>query len=114
MSLDLTEQDPVRAALEARWLDLTRVALPQAAKARQGWPVRFDHCFQRILLDAACNGRWYDHIAGRPAYMHAPDAVLLSATRLGEAVLAGEADLTELNQQSLRWRGKSRTCTSVS
>ena len=94
-----------RPALEARWLDLTRTALPAVASAR-AFPVSADHCFQRILLDAACGGRWYDHIAGRPAYAHAPDAVLARAVALGEAVLAGSADLDALNRQSLAWRGK--------
>lgn len=94
-----------RAALEARWLRLTRVDLPALADVR-GWPVRLDHCFQRILLDAACGGRWYDHIARRPAYAHAPDAVLARAVALGQAVAAGSADLRALNAQSLGWRGK--------
>ena len=96
---------PDRAALEARWLHLTRALLPAVAHAR-GWPIRADHCFQRVLLDAACGGRWYDHITGRPAYAHAPDRVLVDAIGLGEAVLAGQGDLMLLNDQSLAWRGK--------
>jgi hypothetical protein len=96
-----------RPTLEARWLRLTRETMPSLALAR-GWPVRADHCFQRILLDAACGGRWYDHIAGRPAYRHAPDAILARAVALGDAVVAGAADLHALNRQSLAWRGKGR------
>ncbi|WP_375428137.1 GCN5-related N-acetyltransferase [uncultured Sphingomonas sp.] len=96
-----------RDALEARWLHLTRIALPAVAVAR-GWPVRLDHCFQRILLDAACGGRWYDHIADRPAYRRCDPAILDRAVALGEAVLAGEDDLPALNRRSLGWRGKSR------
>ncbi|MFQ6551659.1 hypothetical protein AAD018_004840 [Aestuariibius insulae] len=94
-----------RAALEAQWLKLTREDLPAAAKP--DWPVRFDHCFQRILLDAACGGVWYDHIAKRPAYAHASDSVLTEAISLGQAVLDGKADLSALNRQSLVWRGKA-------
>ena len=94
-----------RPALEARWLRLTRVDLPALAGAR-GWRVSLDHCFQRILLDAACGGCWYAHIAKRPAYAHAPDAVLARAVALGEAVADGSADLHLLNAQSLAWRGK--------
>ena len=97
--------DPDRDALEARWLTLTRNILPSVAAAR-AWPVTEDHCFQRILLDVACAGRWYDTIRGRPAYAHAPDAILAQAVALGEAALAGEADVHALNRQSLRWRGK--------
>ena len=99
-----------RAALEARWLDLTRRLLPGAC--RPDWPVRHDHCFQRILLDAACEGVWYDAIRGRPAYRHATEDVLRRATRLAEGVLAGTADLAALNAQSLRWRGKGGPVSS--
>ena len=96
--------DP-RAQLEARWIELTRRTLPSLAASR-GFPVRHDHCFQRILLDAACQGPWYDHVVGRPAYRAIDAAALQRATELAEAVVAGEVDLTALNRQSLRWRGK--------
>jgi hypothetical protein len=96
-----------RAELEQRWLHLTRVALPGVAEAR-GWPIRFDHCFQRVLLDAACGGCWYDRVEGRPAYRHAPDVLLTTAVELGEELLAGTADLLALNRQSLAWRGRLR------
>lgn len=97
-----------RAALEAAWLRLTREELPAVARAR-GWPVSADHCFQRILLDHATGGCWYDAIAGRPAYRHAAEDVLGRAVALGRAVLAGDADLHAMNAQSLAWRGKSRS-----
>lgn len=95
-----------RSALEARWLALTRSVLPGVADAR-GWPVRADHCFQRILLDHATGGCWYDHVARRPAYKHLAADRLAAAVALGEAVLAGTADLRALNAQSLAWRGKA-------
>ena len=94
-----------RETLERRWMALTRDDLPAAALHR-GWPIHLDHCFQRILLDHACGGRWYDYIEGRPAYRCASDAVLSRAVSTGEAVLAGLVDLRVLNTQSLRWRGK--------
>jgi hypothetical protein len=94
-----------RAALEKAWLVLTRERMPVLAGAR-GWPVRLDHCFQRILLDNAVGGVWYDAIAGRPAYAHAPYPLLEAAVRLGERVIAGEDDLAVLNRRSLAWRGK--------
>ena len=91
---------------EARWRDLTDRVLPEAARGRADWPVRLNHCFQRILLDHATGGCWYDAIPDRPAYAHAPDVVLDRAIALGEEVLAGRADLRALNRQSLAWRGK--------
>ncbi|WP_267382030.1 MULTISPECIES: GCN5-related N-acetyltransferase [unclassified Sphingomonas] len=102
--------DPARAALETAWLHLTRVTLPALAAPR-GWPVRADHCFQRILLDHAFGGCWYDHVARRPAYAHADAAALARAIALGEAAVAGEADMAALNRASLAWRGKANpTC----
>lgn len=92
-----------RAVLEARWLDLTRRVLPSLAGER-GWPVHADHCFQRILLDAATDGAWYDAIRGRPAYRAATDAQLDRAVALGEEAAAGTADLAALNARSLAWR----------
>lgn len=97
--------DRNRAALEARWLDLTRRVLPSLA-AERGWPVRADHCFQRILLDNAFGGTWYDFVARRPAYAHADAAALARAVALGEAAAAGTADVAALNRRSLGWRGK--------
>lgn len=92
-----------REALEREWLALTRERLPALAGGR-GWPVRFDHCFQRILLDNACGGVWYDHVKGRPAYAHAPEDALRRAVAMGEDAVAGRADLAALNRNSLRWR----------
>ena len=92
-----------RPALEARWLDLTRRILPGLAAERR-WPVRADHCFQRILLDNAFGGVWYDFVPRRPAYAHAEMAALARAVALGEAVAAGTADLADLNRRSLVWR----------
>ena len=99
-----------RAELEAEWLELTRVELPALADAR-GWPVSADHCFQRILLDHAAGGRWYDAIVGRPAYSHAPADMLARAIALGRAAIAGEADMSALDGQSLAWRGKRHPFT---
>lgn len=96
-----------RPALETRWLQLTCETLPALAAARQ-WPVGADHCFQRILLDNAVGGRWYDHVAQRPAYKHIAAHHLAAAVALGEAVAAGTADLHALNARSLAWRRAAR------
>ena len=102
----MRELDEPRAALEKRWLVLTRTTLPLLAPAR-AWPISRDHCFQRVLLDAACGGRWYDHIAERPAYRAATGAQLATAVKLAELLVDERLDLAALNQQSLRWRGKA-------
>lgn len=81
--------------------------MPELA-AERGWPVRFDHCFQRILLDNACGGRWLDLVEGRPAYRAIDAGRLKTAVALAEAVVAARADLHSLNAKSLGWRGKTR------
>jgi proline racemase len=92
-----------RSDLEAHWLDLTRRTLPALASERR-WPVSADHCFQRILLDVATGGVWYDAVAGRPAYRHVEDDTLARAVAMGEDVASGAADLAAMNRQSLAWR----------
>ncbi|MGB3723761.1 MAG: GCN5-related N-acetyltransferase [Pacificimonas sp.] len=92
-----------RAALEQEWLRLTRDVLPELATTR-GWPIRFDHCFQRVLLDQVFGGVWYGHVSGRPAYRHLNDDDLRRALLLAGDIASGRADLAGLNRQSLSWR----------
>lgn len=94
-----------RSALEQHWLQLVGETLPALAPDRD-WPVRYDHCFARILLDQVCGGRWYDHVPARPAYRHLATDKLRAAIALAEAVAAGTADLHALNRDSLGWRTK--------
>ena len=100
--------DRDRAALEAEWLELTRVVLPNLAAGR-GWPIRADHCFQRVLLDAAVGGVWYDAVARRPAYRFIALDLLRNAVELGRGVASGTEDVTALNRRSLAWRRARRT-----
>lgn len=93
-----------REGIEKRWFELTREIMPSLA-SEKAWPVSEDHCFQRILLDNAVRGPWREHIKP-PAYRNAEDAVLVRAIALGEAAIAGDYDLAELNCNSLKWRGK--------
>ena len=95
-----------REKLVEQWFALTREEMPALAGERR-WPVRFDHCFQRILLDNAVGAKWTETIAS-PAYRNADDAILERAIELGRAAIAGQADLPELNRNSLAWRGKLR------
>lgn len=95
-------------ALIDRYLTLTRETMPRRARDGQTrWPVREDHCFQRIVLDHVCGGRWYDHLE-RPAYKHLSAEQAERAVALCEDILADRADLRAMNAQSLTWRGKTR------
>ena len=97
-----------RAALLARWLDLTRTALPGMAD-EHAWPIRLDHCFMRVVLDNLVGRPWRDVLPGpAPAYRQ------LSAEQLRRAVELARSMLTdptgrrtrELNDASLCFRGK--------
>ena len=82
--------------------------MPQlATTTNKNWPVRNDHCFQRIILDTLCGGIWYDHLP-RPAYKHLSREQALQAVNLCNDIIAGTVDLVALNRQSLLWRGKLR------
>jgi len=104
--LPLGDIDETREAAIERYLHLTKVTMPNMAKSQGvAWPVVDDHCFQRIVLDAVCGGVWYDHIE-RPAYKHMTSAQAEKAAQLCEDIIAGRADLAQLNRQSLMFRGK--------
>ena len=88
------------------YLHLTKEILPSLARSsRQDWPVREDHCFQRIVLDIICNGVWYEHL-DLPAYKNLTHDEVQRAVDLCYEIAKGHADLCQLNNQSLIWRGK--------
>ncbi|MBY5932527.1 hypothetical protein KUV51_05905 [Tateyamaria omphalii] len=91
-----------------RYLVLTRQVMPlMAAEPGCAWPIRNDHCFQRVVLDTICGGVWYDHLA-RPAYKHLTPQQAQRAVAVCDDIIAGRVDLHALNRQSLAWRGKLR------
>ena len=102
---DAAPADP-RGAAEARWLHLTRVALPAMAAAHR-WPIGLDHCFMRVCLDCAIGAPWHERVR-RPAIRHLDDAQLRAAIAVAERVAADPASLPALNRESLAMRGKAR------
>ena len=96
------------AALVADWGRLTKEVLPKKA-AEHRWPIRFDHCFQRVALDAAFGGCWYDHIDRKRGaaikQMGTADLerAVAAARRMEEE---GRVAVVEMDEQSLQWRGK--------
>lgn len=98
-----------RLALRERYLDLVNRILPEAAASRR-WPVRFDHCFARIVLDHTFGKRWYDALDRKkgPAYKQLTAPQLERAIAHAEAMLNGPDDTAwSMNQRSLEWRGKT-------
>ena len=96
-----------REALLTRYRRLVDVDLPERAR-RDGWVLRLDHCFGRVLLDGAVGGCWYDALdRRRPAYRQLDDGQLAWAVATGERLLVeGDPLLRALDAQSLAWRGK--------
>ena len=98
--------EAARAALVDRWLELTRVVLPGMAAANR-WPIRLDHCFMRVFLDHAMQGRW-DRTIPRPAVRHMPLDALQRAVATAEATVLDPTRLPGLNDESLAWRHAQR------
>ena len=90
-----------------RYRELVQRELPAAAR-RERWVLRDDHCFGRVLLDDAVGACWYDVLdRRRTAFRQLDDAALAHAVAQAERLLVeGDALLRELDDQSLRWRGK--------
>ena len=82
-----------------------RVDLPVAAAQRPHWPIRRDHCFARVILDAI-HGRPWREVLAAPAWRHLSPEKLDAAIALADAILDGSADLDALNRASLASRGK--------
>ena len=102
----MTPAQPRTADLVSQYLVLTKEIMPDLARtSHTHWPVRNDHCFQRIVLDAVCGGVWYDHLL-RPAYKNLTHDQATNAVDLCNDIIAGDSDLVVLNRQSLKWRGK--------
>ena len=102
----MTPAQPRVANLVSRYMVLTKEIMPNLARtSHRHWPVRNDHCFQRIVLDAVCGGVWYDHLL-RPAYKNLTQELAANAVDLCNDIISGDTDLVVLNRQSLKWRGK--------
>lgn len=96
-----------RDALLRRYRELVGAVLPGCA-AEHGWVLRHDHCFGRVLLDAAVGRCWYDVLdRRRAAGPQLSDDQLALAVDLGERLLReGDPLLRALDAQSLVWRHK--------
>lgn len=82
--------------------------LPEKARHSDGWPIHLDHCFGRVVLDNLFQDEWYDHVNGRPAYENLSEEELREAIRIADEMLQrGRPAVERLNDNSLRWRGKS-------
>ena len=93
-------------AKRAELLHLANEAFPQAARSG-AYPVRFNHCFLRIVYDNLFGQRWQRVLPkGQPAYKQLDGAQLERAIELGQAIIADPELCRDLNQKSLEYRGK--------
>ncbi len=101
----MSEAPDAVAKLRAEWLRWMRERLPQAARSRPDWPIRLDHCFGRVVLDAVYGRPWRE-VLRPPAWRRMDRVALEQAVALAERIAAGSANLDELNRRSLAARGK--------
>ena len=94
--------------LQNRYLELTNKVLPQIARERQ-FPVKYNHCFGRIILDNLFGCCWYQVLERKQgaAYKQLTEEQLSRAIALAEAMIDQSNEyIVQLNHNSLRWRGK--------
>ena len=94
--------------LRAKYLELVNQELPAQAKKRD-FPVRFNHCFARIILDNLFGRCWYEALDRKKeaAYKQLSEAELKRAIAIAEALIdSPDSYIQQLNQNSLRWRNK--------
>lgn len=95
--------------LRELYLNATAEVLPQLAR-ENNWVIKFDHCFQRVVLDNIFEDVWYNHLeksGSEPAYRQLSRDQLVSALNLCRGMeKAGGEKVEELNRESLKFRGK--------
>ena len=101
-----------REELRAKWTELYSTCLPELARAKApsqpSWPVHLDHCFGRMILDVVvgkAKAPWKDKLKG-PAVKNMSEEQLEGCLDLGEKIADGSVNLVELDEQSLKSRGK--------
>jgi tRNA U54 and U55 pseudouridine synthase Pus10 len=93
------------SALRAGYDRKVHRTLPARAREAGDWPIRADHCFARVVLDAVFGDVWDDHVEGRPAYRHLSADELRAAIDIADRMLdGGRPVVVELNANSLRRR----------
>ncbi len=93
-------------SLRAQYLNLINKQLPAEA-VHTSMPVRFNHCFARIVLDNLFEDCWYNHLSRKkPAYVQLNEAQLEKAITFAQAMVKNPSTAVLLNQNSLHWRGK--------
>lgn len=98
-------------SLREEYMKMTGEWLPEKAQANN-WVIRFDHCFQRVVLDNLFNDCWYNHLdkeSDVPAYKQLTEEQLIEAIQIAtEMYNQGRKEVEYRNNQSLEWRDKKK------
>ena len=93
--------------LRKKYLNLVNVILPEVGKEKH-FPITFNHCFVRIILDNLFGDCWYRYLDSSsrvPAYKQLDINKLSKAITIAESIATGNINyIIELNKNSLRWR----------
>lgn len=91
--------------LIATYKTLINETLPQAYQS----PVRYNHCFNRIILDWLFGDCWYNHLnRNKTAVSQLSETQLQQAIQRMNAWIESYDLLVVDNQNSLTWRKKTR------
>ena len=94
--------------LREQYLELINHQLPEKAK-QVTMPVRFNHCFARIVLDNLFQDCWYNHLSKKqPAYKQLNAEQIRTAITIAHTMLNNPESAIAFNQNSLKWRGKAQ------
>lgn len=102
--------------LRNQYLELTNHVLPNLAVSRN-FSVRYNHCFQRIILDNLFGCCWYEVLERKrePAYKQLTAEQLQQAIALANNIITQpDSYLQQLNENSLNWRKKGDYSTVTS
>jgi len=80
---------------------------PAAAKSG-GYPIRFNHCFLRVVYDNLFGAKWQTVLTnGKPAIHQLTEEQLERALEIGRRITDDPEVCRELNGKSLEWRNKT-------
>jgi hypothetical protein len=94
--------------LSDEYINWVNVKLPAASKNNPGkYPVRYNHCWGRIILDFIFKDDWRKHLKS-PAYTKLSYSQLIDAIDTAEELEHNPEYAHKLNKQSLDYRGKGK------
>ncbi|MEM9674995.1 MAG: hypothetical protein AAF992_20550 [Bacteroidota bacterium] len=94
--------------LRQQYIELTNEVMPSLAREKN-WPVQFNHCFQRIILDTLFQDCWYNHLNRSrriPAYKQLNNSQLQQAIDIAQRMISSSETVLKLNRNSLAYRNK--------